>query len=219
MIRLVLILSAAALLAASGFSHRLWTGEWNVSNEPGESASRLAKVPEEIGEWVGKDSPINESWKQQMARAEAVGYLSRHYVNRRTSADVEALIICGKPGPISVHTPDVCFAGIGFKIGSLNEYHFEGTEQTPAADFYWANFENFDPAMPARLRIYWGWKAGAGWKAPTTPRVTIGSAAALYKLYLIYRPEPGAELQEQDPCKEFMDHFLPELERTLSPAL
>jgi hypothetical protein len=217
MIRLVLSLSAAVLLAASGVSHRLWTGEWNTSNEPGESASRLAKVPASIGEWTGEDGSIDE---RQMTRAEAAGYLFRHYVNRRTGADVSVLLICGRPGPISVHTPDVCYGGIGFQVvGSRNSYHFEGTEQTPPSDFTWATFEKFDSGAPARLRIYWAWKAGPGWKAPTNPRITFGASRALYKLYLIYRPAPGAELREQDPCKEFMVDFLPELERTLSPTL
>jgi hypothetical protein len=218
MLRLLLLPSAAVLLVASGVTHRLWTGEWNVSNEPATSAARLANVPTTIGEWEGADTAVDA---KQLAQAEAVSYLSRRYLKRGgTGAEVSAFIICGRPGPVSVHTPDICYGGIGFQIvGSQNQYHVAGDAQTPSADFIWANFEKTDVVSPGRLRIYWTWKSGPGWQAPSNPRMKFGGAAALYKLYLVYRPAPGAAFtDDDDPCREFMKDFLPELEKALSPA-
>jgi hypothetical protein len=71
---------------------------------------------------------------------------------------------------------------------------------------------------PARLRIYWAWKAGRGWQAPANPRLTFGAAPALYKLYLVYHAAPGIALPEHDPCEDFLHDLLPELEKALSPA-
>jgi hypothetical protein len=211
-----MLLSAATLLAASGVSHRLWTGAWNLTNEPAESAARLANVPTTIGDWEGADLEVD---RRQLARAEADGFLARRYLQRRTGSEVSAFIICGRPGPVSVHTPDICYGGIGFHIvGSQSRYHVAGDAEMPEADFLWANFDKSDPVAPARLRIYWAWKTGRGWRAPSSPRMTFGGAAALYKLYLVYRPAPGAEPTDRDPCQDFMSVLLPELEKALSPG-
>lgn len=216
MIRQVMLLSAAILLAASGVSHRFWRGVWNVSNEPAASAARLADVPTIVGDWVGADTEVDT---RQLSRAEAAGYLSRRYLQRRTGAEVSVFIICGRPGPVAVHTPDICYGGLGFQVvGSTSRYPFSGDAETPPAEFIRANFEKPDVVGTAHLRIYWAWKSGRGWRAPSNPRMTFGGAAALYKLYLIYRPAPGAELIDRDPCQDFMSDFLPELEKALSPV-
>ena len=216
MLRIVSLLCAVVLLAASGVSHRLWSGAWNVSGEPGISAARLEAVPSSLGDWEGADMEVDS---RQLARAEAAGYLARRYVQRRTGAELSLFIICGRPGPVSVHTPDICYGGLGFRVeGTESRYQFEGDAEAPAAEFFTANFVKADPVVPSRLRIYWGWKAGSGWRAPSNPRLTFGGAPALYKIYLVYRPIPGAELPERDPCQDFMRDLLPELEKTLSPA-
>jgi hypothetical protein len=216
MIRLLLLVSAALVLAASGVSHRLWTGAWNFSNEPAASAARLANVPSTFGDWAGADLEMDA---RQLARAEAVSHISRRYVNRRSGAEVTVFIICGRPGPVSVHTPDICYGGLGFQVkGTQNRHHIDASAEMPPSDFHWANFEKADPVAPVHLRIYWGWKAGRGWQAPSDPRLTFGAAPALYKLYITCRPAPGSELPDQDPCRDFMHDFLPELEKVLSPA-
>lgn len=215
MIRNLLLLCAVVLLLASGISHRFWTGAWNVSGEPGISAARLTGVPSTVGDWVGADLKVDE---RQMERAEAAGYLCRRYLQRRTGAEVSIFIICGRPGPISVHPPTICYQGLGFQVvGSPSRYSGEGNAESPPSEFFSANFHKPDPTMPEKLRIYWGWKSGPGWKAPDHPRLTFGGGQALYKLYITFRAAPGGELPDRDPCQDFMRDFLPELEKSLSP--
>lgn len=218
MIRLVLLLCSAVLLAASGVTHRIWSGTWSINNQPQVFAERLTQVPTSIRDWYGSDTKVDT---KQMEHAEAVGWLSRRYVQRGTGAEVSVFIICGRPGPVSVHTPDICYGGLGFQVaGSIKPHHYDGEEQTntPPADFFWANFEKTDAVVPQHLRIYWSWKAGPGWRAPKNQRMTFGGEKALYKLYIVYRPAPGAQLKEHDPCLDFMNDFLPVVEKTLSPA-
>ncbi|HTU89274.1 MAG TPA: exosortase-associated EpsI family protein [Gemmataceae bacterium] len=216
MFRIVPLLCALVLMTASGISHRLWTGSWNVSGEPGISAARLSEVSSELGDWVGADLEVDA---KQLARAEAVGYLCRRYVQRRTGAEVSVFLLCGRPGPIAVHPPTICYQGLGFQVmGSPTRYTVESDAETPPAEFYCANFVKPDSATPEQLRIYWAWKAGRDWQAPNHPRFTFGGAQALYKLYLTYRAAPGAELPDHDPCQDFMHDFLLELENKLSPA-
>jgi hypothetical protein len=216
MLRILPLFGALILMTASGISHRLWTGAWNVSGEPGISAARLAEVSSSLGDWVGADVEVDT---RQLARAEAVGYLCRRYVHRRTNAEVSVFILCGRPGPISVHPPTICYQGLGFQVaGSPARYSVEGNAGTAPATFFWANFTKADTAAPENLRIYWAWKSGRGWQAPEHPRWTFGGSQALYKLYITYRAAPGSELPDPDPCQDFMRDLLPELERALSPA-
>lgn len=216
MFRILSVFGAVVLLTASGVSHRLWLGTWNVTGEPGISAARLADVPSSVGDWVGADLKVDD---RQLARAEAVGYLCRRYVQRRTGAEVSVFLICGRPGPISVHPPTICYQGLGFQVvGSPARYNTESDAEASRATFFWANFTKADVATPEQLRIYWGWKAGSAWQAPDYPRLTFGGAQALYKLYITYRAAPGGDLPDHDPCQDFMRDFLPDLERALSPA-
>src|SRR5262249_3307878 len=144
--------------------------------------------------------------------------LNRRYVHRN-GAEVTVFMICGRPGPVSVHTPDICYGGLGFHVvGSQNRYPIEGSGAMPPADFIWAHFEKPVALSPVHLRIYWTWKAGPGWQAPKDPRLTFGGAPALYKLYITCRPAPGSEKSDEDPCRDFMRDFLPEVEKVLSPA-
>ena len=47
----------------------------------------------------------------EAAAAELEGWLARRYLHRRTGVVVHVLLLCGRPGPLSVHTPEVCYYG------------------------------------------------------------------------------------------------------------
>src|SRR5947209_9927630 len=99
-------LSALGLLVllVSGVVHGLWTDRWRAAAEPAAYAARLADVPRTVGDWEGQDVTLEE---KSLRVAEVTGYLARTYVHRRTGAMAEVVVVCGRPGPISVHTPDV----------------------------------------------------------------------------------------------------------------
>jgi RNA polymerase sigma factor (sigma-70 family) len=207
---------ALALLLGSGVAQRLWTGAWNNSNAPVEWSKRLENVPLTIGDWGGQPVEIDE---KQFQAAEVGGYLARRYYQRGTGEEVLMLLVCGKPGPISVHTPDVCFSGSGFElVGELQQFLVAATERAHAAEFIKADMQRPIQGMnlEERLRIYWSWNRGGAWSAPKSPRWAFGAAPALYKMYLIYQPPAGDELKKEDPCQEFMRDLLPELEKALA---
>lgn len=217
MFRLLPGLCALVLLLGSGIVHRLWTGAWSVSNEPAASAARLEKLPMTIGDWEGQDMAID---RRQLEVAEIVGHISRRYVQRGTGKEVTLLLVCGRPGPICVHTPNVCFRGAGYElIGETHRYNREAGEDTPAAEFIQATMSKPGRAgVPQRLRVYWAWKYRDPWSAPSWQRIKFGSAPALYKLYLVYYLPDGTEPTAKDPCQDFLPDLLPALEKALAPA-
>src|SRR5436305_14462199 len=99
------------------------------------------------------------------------GYLMRSYVNRRTYGSVQVLIICGAPGPTSVHTPDVCYRGAGFSMQGQAVRHIEKRKNAVTPVELWtADFHRSQGLLTQHLRIYWTWSAKGEWVAPGNPR-------------------------------------------------
>jgi hypothetical protein len=69
------------------------------------------------------------------------------------------------------------------------------------------------------VRIYWGWNGGGGWAAPEDSRLTFDRRyAVLHKLYVIREMGGGSASPKNEPCEEFLNALLPELDRSLFAA-
>ena len=89
---------------------------WNQSEVVVRAAARCADVPRTIGDWEGADQQLDS---RQIALAKIYGYVMRRYVHRKSSDAVTVMLVCGRPGPIAVHTPDICFQGGGFAMKAV----------------------------------------------------------------------------------------------------
>src|SRR3954451_18636542 len=107
------IATALALVIAAGIVHGRWTLRWSKSHAVEAAVARLEGVPTAVGDWNGQELALDP---RQLTMAEIAGHVTRRYVNRRSGAAVTVLLVCGRPGPISVHTPDICYAGAGYEL-------------------------------------------------------------------------------------------------------
>ena len=163
MLRILPIFCAAALLVASGVVHRYWTGAWTRSEiEPAVFAVRWRMFSMNVGEWQGVDGEIDEG---QLTTAEAVGHVLRKYVRRDSGAEVSILILCGRPGPMCVHQPTICYGGLGFEKEKETASKFQAEGEGPEADFNRLDLIKHERVGAARLRIYYGWNSGGTWRA------------------------------------------------------
>jgi hypothetical protein len=177
-------------------------------------AARFESVPMTIGDWTATPSEIG-AVERKMAGAEA--WLSRVYTNSRRGVSVSVLLLGGLPGKISTHTPEVCYAGAGYDLGTLSPYDRPYGSEGRRAGFRTALAAR-GGANPSVLRIFWTWHASTGWAAPVEPRFTFASEPTLCKLYVV-RQAGGADVEpDRDPCNDFLDVFLPELDRAVFPA-
>src|SRR5262245_13740506 len=121
MSRLVAVIVVFVAVVGSGAAAGLWTGRWGSTQALREAAARLDRVPLTLGDaWDGHPGELSD---REIRIAELEGYLQRRYVHRRTGNIVSVLLVCGRPGPISVHVPEVCYAGAGFEAtGPRREY-------------------------------------------------------------------------------------------------
>lgn len=201
-----------AVVVASGIVYGAWTGRWQKSADLEARAARLRDLPDRIGRW---DSEPADLEPDAVALAGAEGWWSRRFTDERTGAQVQAILLCGRPGPISVHPPQACYAGAGYGLEAppIKYAPLIGPDAAPA-EFWTGKFKQ-PGAGGEELRIFWAWYGGGAWRASDNPRWDFARLPALYKLYVIHETGGGGRLDD-DPAARFLREALPELTRTLS---
>jgi hypothetical protein len=211
-----LVSLAIAIVVGSGIAHGLCTDRWSPPVELQEAVKRLASLPSSIADWDGTDLDNDLSAK---FRADIPGFLHRRYVQRGSQREITVAIVCGRPGPISVHTPDVCYQGAGYRLTADPTKHVVSAPASRESAPLWkATF--LKETFPTReeLRVYWSWHAGDSWQAVKEPRLAFARFPVLHKLYVIYRVPLGANAAANDPCPEFLQQLLPEINAHLFPS-
>jgi hypothetical protein len=206
--RFILVLLAAALIVAAGFFHGQFTHRWGDSQALVIAAKRVHEINERVGDWVGRPLTIDE---KQLKIAEIVDYISRQYTHRITGEQVGLLLICGRPGAIAVHTPDICYQGIGYVMGQRSSYVARGIGSGVPSEFWVAPFVKEPDPVP--LHILWGWSDGGRWLSPDHPRLVFYRSPALYKLYLTRQTKELKGPLVDDAMYAFLKDFLPEVQR------
>jgi hypothetical protein len=204
-------LVAFALLVGSGLAHGRLTDRWGTSGALARAIARLDRIPRSVGDWEGRDVAMD---RRQIERAQIRGYLARKYRNVRDGREVTVLLVCGRPGPISVHTPDVCYAGAGYEPGSPPVPGAVATGDHRAG-FLKARFRKVDALVPEILDIFWAWNARGVWEAPANPRIGFAPYQALFKVYVIAGRDGAAAAAPGEPTvdQDFAGLILTELDR------
>jgi hypothetical protein len=218
--RYLLLPLAFAAVLIPGLVHGLWTGRWGSSEQLEHFAARLSDVPTVLGDWKGEDLPPDE---RQNARSELTRSLTRVYRNRTTGQEIVIFLGCGRPGPVALHTPDVCYVGAGCRLnGPEQRQTFAQKKPHAESEFKTAAFTKSTPLGEQLIQVYWAWSADGLWQAPAVPRFTFGREPALYKLYVQYafaadaQRVTDAQRKELDVgCREFINLLLPELQKAL----
>jgi hypothetical protein len=200
------------VVVAFGVAEGLLTNRWHVSHEPEQAAERLAGLPLRVGTWEGEAETMDAD---EVTKAELTGYARRRYVDPQSGAALSVLLVCGRPGPIASHTPDLCYLGNGYRLAAAPERQRIDTD--PPAELWVGQFDK-DSAVPERLRIAWSWTATGAWSAPDNPRAAFARAPALYKVYVVRQLVGPEDASAKDPAADFLKVFLPQVHECLFPA-
>lgn len=193
-------------LVVCGIVHGFWTDRWSPPVETAQAAGRLDTIPLEMGDWDGEALEVKEG----EAGAGVAGFIRRRYVHRKTGSTVSLFLVCGRPGPVSIHTPDVCYGASGFAINTRGRYESSSGDSMWKTDATRAN-----ATEETRLRVYWGWNDGSAWTAVDDPRVQFARRPVLHKLYVVRELSGLNEANRGEPCEEFLQTLLPVLRKTL----
>src|SRR5271156_5374651 len=163
---------AAGLIVATGLLGGMWTGRWKTSDRLERAAAALDRLPMQIGDWRGVARELD---KRETEKARLDGYVMRVYRHRVTGTELNVLMMCGRPGPIAVHTPDVCFQGAGFELQAQPKRYpvsFDGQD----AEMFMGDFRDPESPVPGHICVLWSWSTGGPWQATDHPRLTFASA-------------------------------------------
>ncbi|WP_417847626.1 exosortase-associated EpsI family protein [Thalassoglobus sp.] len=198
------------LIVATGVIHGIQTDRWGESTKVLEAARRLDQLPTEFGDWSGTASEIPE---KQLKVAEAVGHYSQKFTNTKDGRELSVMILCGRPGPISVHPPTVCFVGAGWGLQTTPApVEFE----SPDAGSMWkGRFARVADGVPIAIETHWGWSADGKWMALDRPRLETAQYPYLYKMYVTVPFSNASEGDVKTTTDEFMESFLPLLNEAL----
>ena len=120
----------------------------------------------------------------------------------------------GPPGPISVHTPEVCYSSRDYDIKEERKrVKIFGTEDKP--DEFWGLTMRNKDVNADILRVYFGWANAGHWTAPKEPRITYGGQSKLFKMQLAATLPPDVDLEKNDVCLKFLQAVVPVVNSTL----
>jgi len=206
--RTLLIVAAVGVLVAAAVFEGIRSNRWGASDDLKAAAAKLDRVPHEFGYWKSTANPIDP---EILKKAEAIGSVSRVYENQNDRTRIAVLLLCGRSGPIGAHTPDICYAGLGFNM--------KGGEirKTVGESSYWsARFEK--PNREGSLMVSWAWGVDGTWQAAEKPRVEFVGRDVLFKLYAtrgLTREEQDGIASGIDPTAAFLTDFLPEVKQAI----
>jgi hypothetical protein len=208
-------LFAFAVIVLSGALHGMWTDRWALSPELKIAVARLNNVPKTIGGWKSKDAEVDA---EQIAQANIAAYLARVYEHPKKGKFM-VFLMCGRPGPISVHTPDICYPALGFQeVGKTAKHAVKYGSAEQKAEFVSALFRRSQSTGAEDIRIYWSWNAIGSWRAPSDPRFAFGAKRALYKMYVVQTGLKSNVPSEPESANDFLTVVLPKLQKSLFPS-
>jgi len=209
----IFVFAASYLVLALGYGvvHGRYTGRWVPLPSLENYTQRLPNVPMRAGEWAATDLPLDE---EELSRSGIHGHLYRQYRSRKTGESLSLLIVCGRPGPISVHTPDICYRDAGYTaVGEAEKRTIRFENRT--AEFWRLRFRPPGRATGRELEIYWAWASDKGFVAPDNPRIAFAGQPALYKVYVV-RESIAVGSQPQSRLEpELFESLFPQLEAVL----
>jgi hypothetical protein len=186
---------------------------WGASSDALAAEHSLNRpLPNRVGNWRMRKEQTLEQDVLKLLRCKS--YLARVYEHDQTGDLVTITVLVGPAGPLSVHTPEICYSSRDYVISKTrNKYVVD--------DNSGKHHEFWDVALKARdaetstQRVLYGWASGDIWNASEHPRFAYAGAPYLYKLQLAARSQDGAQLEGFDMCQDFLRSFLVQLQENI----
>jgi hypothetical protein len=201
----VALIAGGLILSSTlvGIVHGRLTNRWGVQPDMKEAARRLENTPLEVEGWqLVSEAELGQTVVEML---QCKGSLNRVYKSVKTGDYVSFVVLLGPPGPIAVHTPEICYSSRDYRIEKdRSAWLANDTDQL------WDLGLKAKNEREAPLRVLYGWTSDGEWKATDDPRFAFAGQPMLYKIQLAGPPAKG---EGQDACKDFLTAFLPLLRK------
>jgi hypothetical protein len=209
----VAVALVVGLTVVSGVIYGRMTNRWGLPPDTLAAAEKLKGVPDGFGDW--RLQGTEDLDKSALEMLDPAGYFMRRYENRKTGDVVSVTVLLGLPGPISVHTPEICFGSQNYTSrGERRKVSIRAA--TGAEDEFWAlDFKLDNLLQGGVLRSYYAWSSGDRWVAPKDARFWSAGMPYLYKIQLSAQVPVDIDAKSDDPCQKFLRDFVPVLKNHL----
>lgn len=201
----------------TGYLQGNMTNRFGLPEDMNEAAHKLENLRKIL---ESKEYSFGERGKWRMSGTSKMSVLvvetleCREYINASfTNSEVPGLqingfIILGPPGPVAVHTPEICYSSKDYDITDERE-RVKIFPKGPQDDEFWGLTLRSKQVDADILRVYYAWANYGPWTAPDIPRITYGGGSKLFKMQLAVKLPPDAKLEQGDACQDFLQAFLP----------
>ncbi len=205
----------AAIAIGAGIAQGIYSERWSDAGDVDDAVKLLGNIPAAIDGWQATPLQVEES---DLRKVGIRGHFSAKFRNVNKGTAVSVLLVCGRPGPISVHTPDICYAANGYQADGAPRLQTIELGHGAAQRMWSARFHKPNSPNDPDLEIFWAWKADDSWSAPENPRFEFANKHALYKLYVIRYISLSEKGPADESYKDFLKSLLPTLNKALSSS-
>jgi hypothetical protein len=212
----ILTASVLILTVASGMWHGRISNRWGPPTSMRPAMDKLPGIPRDMGDWTLVDE--QELAPQVVEVLQCQSYLYRIYRHQKSGQKVNIVILLGPPGPISVHTPEICYSGQGFRPDGGRVTLALSQPEKPEKDEFWS--VRMKPLQEDGFvqQVYYAWSAGDRWTKPDNPRWTFRRQPYLYKLQMA-SVQPRESEANADSQSQGAENFLREFTVAARPFL
>ena len=189
---------AVGLTILSGMIHGAMSGRWGSADAMASVANRFDALPDHFGPWYLTDETELDDYAEKILQC--AGYVNHRYAHRDTGQTVSVAVLLGPTGPMSVHTPEICYSSRAYeRIGSRRRVSMETAGGIK--DSFWVNDFQSTTLESYRLRVYYAWTDGERWSAANRPRFDFAGQPYLFKLQLAASLPPADDEKQGDVCR------------------
>jgi hypothetical protein len=193
-----------------------------------KSLEKIAATPQ-VGPWRLKDT--THLSPEIVKLLHTSGDISCKYVNDQTGEQVDLVVLVGETGPLSTHSPEVCYSSREYQVISEPESQVVESTSGPAGLLSMTlSSEGLDGSL---LRVWYAWHNGVQWLAPRNARIALRAEPFLFKIQIATyltgledNRQPGprptddkngaAAAKHAEVCRAFLVDFLPLLNGALA---
>jgi len=208
-------IGALVVTLFSGTIHGRFTNRWGTPPDLEAAGRRMESLPTTFGDWrLLTKEDLDDNTVRLL---QCTGYINHIYQNKKNPSlpQVQVAVLVGPAGPISVHTPEICYSSRDYTVEQARRHlsiHLSG--ESGEQELWGMSMRPKNPAK-GTLRVCYGWSTGGAWQAPEHPRFQYGGQPLLYKIQIASEVAPGSSSDESELCTSFLREFLPVLDQRL----
>lgn len=210
------MLVGALLLAgtlASGWLHGKMANRWGKDALLQQAGGKLRDaLPAQLGPW--RLLKTHKPQQTVMDVLQCAAYLHGIYANDQTGEHVSVALVAGPSGPISVHSPEICYSATDYEIAGERE-KFGVVDASGRKHSMWQLHANSRESSRPNRRVLFAWSDGTVWQATRRPRFAYAGLPVLYKIQVAVPRRDHAADDSPDTSQEFLSRFLAEVQPRL----